>query len=165
MDPENRERYEENCASYIGKIDQLTAEYEDLTEAEPKKGCVLLHESFAYLASAYGFPVMETVDVEKDSGFSAREIRQLIDLVREAGDAMIISDSQYSGRISRLLAEETGLVTYQMDSGVSGEYEKDAWLDAMRGNLETLRTASEMTSGSAAASEKPADSETGSREE
>ena len=61
---------------------------------------MLLHESFAYLASAYGFPVMETVDVEKDSGFSAREIRQLIDLVREAGDAMIISDSQYSGRIS-----------------------------------------------------------------
>lgn len=165
MDPENRERYEENCASYIGKIDQLTAEYEDLTEAEPKKGCVLLHESFAYLASAYGFPVMETVDVEKDSGFSAREIRQLIDLVREAGDVMIISDSQYSGRISGLLAEETGLATYQMDSGVSGEYEKDAWLDAMRGNLETLRTASEMTSGSAAASEKPADSETRSREE
>ena len=52
---------------------------------------------------------------------------------------MIISDSQYSGRISGLLAEETGLATYQMDSGVSGEYEKDAWLDAMRGNLETLR--------------------------
>ena len=132
----------------------------------------MLHESFAYLADAYGFPVMETVDVEKDSGFSAREIRQLIDLVREAGDAMIISDSQYSGRISRLLAEETGLVTYQMDSGVSGEYEKDAWLDAMRGNLEILRTASGMTSGSAVASEnrvkdpeKPADSETGSREE
>ena len=85
---------------------------------------------------------------------------------------MIISDSQYSGRISGLLAEETGLATYQMDSGVSGEYEKDAWLDAMRGNLETLRTASGMTSGSAAASEnrvedpeKPADSGTESREE
>lgn len=172
MDEENRESYEENCASYIGKIDKLTAEYEALKEIPSKKGCVLLHESFAYLADAYGFPVMETVDVEKDSGFSAREIRQLIDLVREAGDAMIISDSQYSGRISRLLAEETGLVTYQMDSGVSGEYEKDAWLDAMRGNLEILRTASGMTSGSAVASEnrvkdpeKPADSETGSREE
>ena len=172
QDPENGEDYRENCDAYIRKIDELTAEYDDLKELPSKKGCVLLHESFAYLADAYGFPVMETVDVEKDSGFSAREIRQLIDLVREAGDAMIISDSQYSGRISRLLAEETGLVTYQMDSGVSGEYEKDAWLDAMRGNLETLRTASGMTSGSAVASEnrvkdpeKPADSETGSREE
>lgn len=172
QDPENGEDYRENCDAYIRKIDELTAEYDDLKELPSKKGCVLLHESFAYLADAYGFPVMETVDVEKDSGFSAREIRQLIDLVWEAGNAMIISDSQYSGRISRLLAEETGLATYQMDSGVSGEYEKDAWLNAMRGNLETLRTASGMTSGSAAASEnrvedpeKPADSGTESREE
>ena len=81
--------------------------------------------------------------MEKDSGFSAKEIRTLIDLVEEAGDGIILSDSQYSGRISKLLAGETGMEVYQLDSCVSGEYDRDAWLDSMRKNLEALKTAAQ----------------------
>lgn len=143
MDPDHREQYEQNFREYEEKIDALTAEYEDLKEVIPKKGCVLLHESFAYLADAFGFPVLETIDVEKDSGFSAKEIRDLIDLVEEAGDGVIFSDSQYSGRISNLLATETGMEVYQLDSCVSGEYDKDAWLDSMRKNLDALQSAAQ----------------------
>ena len=141
MDPDNREQYEQNRLEYEGKIDALTAENEDLKAVNPKKGCVLLHESFAYLADAFGFPILETIDVEKDSGFSAKEIRTLIDMVEEIGDGIILSDSQYSGRISNLLSGETGMEVYQLDSCVSGEYDKDAWLDSMRKNLEELRNA------------------------
>lgn len=54
---------------------------------------------------------------------------------------MILSDSQYSGRISNLLAGETGMDVHQLDSCVSGQYDKDAWLDSMRKNLEELRNA------------------------
>ena len=143
MDPAHREEYEQNYLEYKEKIDALMAENEDLKTITPKKGCVLLLESFAYLADAFGFPVLETVDVEKDSGFSAKEIRTLIDLVEEAGDGIILSDSQYSGRISNLLAGETGMEVYQLDSCVSGEYDRDAWLDSMRKNLEALKTAAQ----------------------
>lgn len=139
--PENKDRYEENRQAYEKKIDALLAEYEDLQGITEKEGCVLLHESFAYLADAYGFPVLETIDVEKDSGFSAKEIRNLIDMVQEAGNGLLLSDSQYSGRISALLSTETGMEVYQLDSCVSGEYEKDAWLNSMRKNLEELRNA------------------------
>lgn len=141
MDPENRDRYEQNRQVYEEKINALLAEFEDLAEMGGKKGCVLLHESFAYLADAYGFPVLETIDVEKDSGFSAKEIRSLIDMVREADNGLLFSDSQYSGRISALLSAETGMEVYQLDSCVSGEYERDAWLNSMRKNLEELRNA------------------------
>ncbi|MCD8020535.1 MAG: metal ABC transporter substrate-binding protein [Clostridiales bacterium] len=143
FDEEHAELYEQNLAGYIARIDALTEEYEELAAQEGKKGCVLLHESFAYLAEAYGFPVLESVDVEKDSGFSAKEIRMLIDEVAEAGAGMILSDSQYSGRISELLARETGMETYQLDAGVSGDYEKDAWIECMRKNLEELKNAAD----------------------
>lgn len=143
LDPVHREQYEQNYLEYKEKIDALVAENEDLKTVTPKRGCVLLHESFAYLADAFGFPVLETVDVEKDSGFSAKEIRTLIDLVEEAGDGIILSDSQYSGRISNLLAGETGMEVYQLDSCVSGEYDKDAWLNSMQKNLEALRIAAQ----------------------
>lgn len=142
MDEAHKKLYEQNRIEYTEKIDALMEKYEDFKRKTPKKGCVLLHESFAYLAEAFGFPVLETIDVEKDSGFSAKEIRTLIDEVREAGDGMIISDSQYSGRISMLLSNETGMKTYQLDSCVSGKYEKDAWLNSMEKNLEELKNAS-----------------------
>lgn len=141
MDPENQERYEENRQEYEKKIDALLEEFDDLSERTEKKGCVLLHESFAYLADVYHFPVLETIDVEEDSGFSAKEIRTLIDMVQEAGNGLLFSDSQYSGRISALLSAETGMAVYQLDSCVSGEYDKDAWLNCMRKNLEELRNA------------------------
>lgn len=143
IDPDHQEEYEANEMAYADKIDTLIEEYAELEEKEEKPGCVLLHESFVYLAEEYGYPVMETLDVEKDSGFSAKEIKDLIDEVREAGNGVILSDSQYSGNISNLLAQETGMERYALDSGVSGEYEKDAYLNSMRKNLEELKRAAD----------------------
>lgn len=143
MDPDHQEDYEANEKVYADKIDALIEEYADLAIKEDKPGCVLLHESFVYLADQYGYPVVETLDVEKDSGFSAKEIKDLIDEVREAGKGVILSDSQYSGNISGLLAQETGMERYALDSGVSGEYEKDAYLISMRKNLEELKRAAD----------------------
>lgn len=143
IDPVHQEEYEANEKAYADKIDVLIEEYVDLEGKEEKPGCVLLHESFVYLAEEYGYPVVETLDVEKDSGFSAKEIKDLIDEVREAGNGVILSDSQYSGNISNLLAQETGMKRYALDSGVSGEYEKDAYLNSMRKNLEELKRAAD----------------------
>ena len=143
IDPDHQEEYEANEMAYADKIDTLIEEYAELEEKEEKPGCVLLHESFVYLAEEYGYPVMETLDVEKDSGFSAKEIKDLIDEVREAGNGVILSDSQYSGNISNLLAQKTGMERYALDSGVSGEYEKDAYLNSMRKNLEELKRAAD----------------------
>lgn len=143
IDPAHQEKYEANEKAYADKIDDLIEEYADLKLKEDKPGCVLLHESFVYLAEEYGYPVVETLDVEKDSGFSAKEIKDLIDEVREAGNGVILSDTQYSGNISNLLAQETGMERYALDSGVSGEYEKDAYLISMRKNLEELKRAAD----------------------
>lgn len=143
VDPANQDAYKENEKRYTEKIDDLIEEYAALKQKEEKPGCVLLHESFVYLAEEYGYPVLETLDVEKDSGFSAKEMRELIDEVGDAGNGVIVSDSQYSGNISTLLAQETGMERYQLDSGVSGEYEKDAYLTSMRKNLEELKRAAD----------------------
>lgn len=141
--PENKEVYDRNRMRYEEKIDALMSEYEEIKKKSNKKGCVLLHESFAYLADYCGFPVTASMDVEKDSGFSAREIRDLIEEVEERGGGILISDSQYTGRISGLLSAETGMEVHQLDACVSGEYDKDAWLNSMRKNLEELKNAAD----------------------
>lgn len=143
LDGGHREQYIANAKEYAAQIDRLLEEGEAARENGRKPGCVLLHESFVYLAEDWGYPVLATVDVEKDSGFSAKEIRTLVDEVEKAGECIIISDSQYSGRIAGLLSEETGMKTIKLDACVSGEYHKDAWLNSMRKNLEELNNAAD----------------------
>lgn len=143
LDREHQEQYLANEEKYAGKIDRLLKEGEAAKADGRKPGCVLLHESFVYLAEDWGYPVLSTVDVEKDSGFSAKEIRTLVDEVEKAGECILISDSQYSGRIAGLLSEETGMKAIKLDACVSGEYHKDAWLNSMRKNLEELNNAAD----------------------
>lgn len=143
LNREHQEQYLANAEKYAGKIDRLLKEGEAAKADGRKPGCVLLHESFVYLAEDWGYPVLSTVDVEKDSGFSAKEIRTLVDEVEKAGECILISDSQYSGRIAGLLSEETGMKAIKLDACVSGEYHKDAWLNSMRKNLEELNNAAD----------------------
>lgn len=137
-DPANGERYLENEKAYLDRIDEMLAKHEDLSARTFQGGAILLHESFAYLAADYGIPISGSLEVEKDSGFSAGELKEIIEEARAFGAAYIYSDDQYSGRISELLKEELGLRILTLGSGVSGEYDKDSWIDMMDHDLSCL---------------------------
>lgn len=134
-DAAHKEQYETNAVAYEGRIDTLICGMEKERKGGQEQGCILLHESFAYLMDRLDIPVEQILDVEKDSGFSARELRELIDEVKEISNGIIVSDRQYSGQVARLLSEETGFSVVYLDSCVSGEYEKDAYLDSMKNNI------------------------------
>lgn len=137
-DPVHREQYLENGSHYLDRIDQMLARHGDLSEKNFQGSAILLHESFEYLAEDYGIVVSGSLEVEKDSGFSAGELKEIIEEARACQAAYIYSDDQYSGRISELLKEELGLQVLTLGSGVSGEYDKDSWIDMMDRDLSCL---------------------------
>ncbi len=134
-DPAHADQYEANYQEYDAKIQELqeSFQWEDKGES-----AVILHESFPYLLRTCQISLAASADVEKDSGFSAHEIVELVDTAEEAAGGYILSDNQYSGRISELLAEETGMKVMKLDSCVSGEYDKDAYINAMRKNFQII---------------------------
>jgi zinc transport system substrate-binding protein len=54
---------------------------------------------------------------------------------------VLFAEPQYSSSAAQIIAKETGLKVYQLDPCVTGKLEKDAYLDAMEHNLQTLKTA------------------------
>ena len=144
-DPDHAGAYEANAQDSINKIQTLSKEIDRLRTCDPgkeKTGCILLHESFAYLMDAMDIPVVKVMDVEKDSGFSAGELKELVDETKEISRGIIVSDKQYSGKIAELLAEETGFEVVHLDACVSGELKKDAYIDSMEYNLEEWKKCS-----------------------
>ncbi|MDO4977039.1 MAG: metal ABC transporter substrate-binding protein [Eubacteriales bacterium] len=134
-DPAHAEEYQKNYQEYDAKIQALQEEFH---WHESGKSALILHESFPYLLRTSGITIAGAAEVEKDSGFSAHEIVHLVEDARECGAQYILSDSQYSGRISDLLSEETGMEVWKLDSCVSGAYEKDAYIKNMRRNYQIM---------------------------
>ncbi len=134
-DPMHADQYEANYKKYDGKIQELEESFQWKNQG---KSALILHESFPYLLRTCKISLAGSADVEKDSGFSAHEIVALVDKARESAGGYILSDNQYSGRISDLLAEETGMKVWKLDSCVSGQYDKDAYLKAMKKNYEII---------------------------
>lgn len=135
IDPAHAQDYEKNYIEYDAQLEALEKEFH---WQDKGKSALILHESFPYLLRTSGIAIAGSAEVEKDSGFSAHEIVSLVDHARQSGASYILSDSQYSGRISDLLSEETGMTVWKLNSCVSGPYEKDAYLKNMRRNYQIM---------------------------
>ena len=139
--PENAAVYENNAEEYSKKIEQLKQLEDDVKQEMEGKKIVIFHEAFAYMANDSGMEVIESLEVETDAGLSAGQIRHLIDEVEESNADLLISEKQYSGKIGQTIEKETGIQDITLDSCVTGEMDKNSYLEAMENNLRILKEA------------------------
>lgn len=137
--PQNAEIYQENAKVYLKKLEELEKLEESVRKETTGRKIVIFHEAFAYLAEDLGMEVVESLEVESDAGFSAGQIRQLVDTVKESGAEILLSEKQYSGNIGRILSEETGIKDIILDSCVTGELNQNEYFTAMENNLRLLK--------------------------
>ena len=65
---------------------------------------------------------------------------KLINQAKMSGEKIALyAEPQYSSAETEIISKETGLTVYQLDPCVTGLLEKDAYLNAMKQNLETLK--------------------------
>lgn len=140
--PENAAIYKENTDLYIGKINDLKQLMKTELAQVKDNDVVILHEAFAYLVEAVNMHVSGALEVETDSGMSAKQIREIISTVNESNAKILLAEKQYSGNIGSMLTRETGLKSYTLDSLVTGELEKDAYIKGMTSNIMILKEAS-----------------------
>lgn len=139
--PQNSEIYNKNAKIYLNQLEELKKLEDDVKQKTKGKKVVIFHEAFAYLAEDLGMEVVKSLEVENDAGLSARQIRQLIDTVKESGAEFLLSEKQYSGNIGRTLSNETGILDITLDSCVTGKMNQNEYLIAMEDNLRLLKEA------------------------
>lgn len=143
IDSKNAEAYEKNANEYIQELNDLKDKmHETLDEFENKK-IVTFHEAFEYFAEEFELEIVSVIEREPGTYPSAGEVAKIIDKVREEDVCAIFVEPQYSRSAADTIARETKVPVYTLDPVVTGELTKEAYIEIMEKNLETLKEAFE----------------------
>lgn len=141
VDAKNAKRYQENASIYIEKLKTLRNEMHAQLDALPNRDIITLHEAFPYFAEEFHLNIVGVIHREPDTQPSAKEIAQTIEMIQGKQIKAVFAEPQYSASAADIIAAESGAKVYTLDPAVTGKEEKDAYLQAMRGNLEVLKEA------------------------
>lgn len=132
--------YSNNADAYCEKVQSLLDSYEDLKQASGKK-VILFHEAYEYIAKEWGMEVSYVLDLDEERQVSAGEAADVVKAIKEDEADVILAEKRYGEDMAESMKKEAGAKVVYLDTCVRGEYEKDAYLDAMQSNLELLKEA------------------------
>jgi manganese/iron transport system substrate-binding protein len=142
-DPANEATYNANAAAYSA---QITATVEPIRTAlaaipEDRRWLVTSEGAFAYLARDFGLRELYLWPINADQQGTPRQVRDVIDAVRENNIPVIFSESTISPKPAEQVARETGAqyggVLY-VDSLSEADGPVPTYLDLLRVTTETI---------------------------
>ena len=143
-DPAHADQYEANAAAYLAKLEVRKSEMHATLDDVPHKDIVTFHEAFPYFAEEFGLHILGVIEREPGADPTPAELETTIEQVKALPVKVLFAEPQYSPAAAETIARETGAKLYSLDPVVTGEATpdaKDAYLDAMRKNVETLKEA------------------------
>ena len=139
LDQEHGKDYEKNGHLYIEKVEQVAKELEEVRKEHEEEQIVIFHDSYAYLADKLRFQIVYQVIMEEDTSMSAGEIAEIVEEIKLHEVSVLLAEKQFSEQIPMRIANETDSKVVVVDSLVSGEVEKDAYLNGMRETIRILK--------------------------
>ena len=143
IDSKNAEKYEENKNKYISELEKLKKEYENKLADLKDEKVISLNETFSYLFLDLE---MNEILIETDheqSSLSAENVKELIDKINKENIKYIVIGKNDSKLNAETLARETNAKIYRLNDCMSGDNDKNSYINAMKENLETLETMKE----------------------
>jgi len=141
LDPANTEIYLKNADTYTLRMTVWADAFAAAGRAFKNKRIVTQHNVFHYLARDMGLEIVTVVQAHPGQSPSAARMLKVIEQIKKTNACAIFTEPQYSDRIARTLAKETGIIAAVLDPAATGP--KDAGLDyddkIMRANLEVLK--------------------------
>lgn len=146
VDPANKATYMANADVYLKQLDALDRDIKTTFEGLPKdkRTVITAHQAFGYYGAAYGITFRAAKGVTEDSEPSAREIADLITLIKKEKVRALFVENISNRRLLDRIAKET-------DAKVGGTLFSDAlseasgpaptYVDMMRANTKALADA------------------------
>lgn len=144
LDAANAAAYRANTARYLEQIGEIQAQLDALAAELEDTDCLIFHPSLAYLADDLGLPVVATIPIGEDTAVSAATLAQAEQAIDPQRPLWLLYDDQFATDDYDYLAQKAAKShRLVLDTAVQGDIRKDAWLTAMRVNLERLETTAE----------------------
>ena len=135
--PREKDRMEENLKGLLSDLEALQTYGETQLQDLSCRELITFHDGFAYLADAFQLTILRSIEEEHGSEASARDLSDLIALIREKQLPAIFTEKNGSDAAASVIAAETGVKTYSLTTAMSG----DDYFSDMRANIDTLKEA------------------------
>lgn len=140
-DPDNAEQYKSNTEKYIKKLqDQKDKMHKELDNL-PNRDIITFHEAFPYFAKEFNLNIAGVIEREPGTEPDAEELKETIEKVKESKIKVLFAEPQYPAKAAESIAKETGAKVYTLNPAVTGDNDKDAYINIMNKNLEVLKEA------------------------
>jgi manganese/iron transport system substrate-binding protein len=142
-DPANADTYNKNAAAYAAQIKALDEPLRKrlATIPEGQRWLVTSEGAFSYLARDYDLREAYLWPINADEQGTPKQVRKVIDLVRENKIPVVFSESTISDRAAKQVAKETGAhyggVLY-VDSLSAADGPVPTFLDLLSVTVETI---------------------------
>lgn len=139
VNPENSLIYEQNKNEYIEKLKNIQEKYNlELSGLNGRKA-ICLDEALEYIAKQIGLDIISIKTDHEESTISAETMKNLIETMKNENINIILVESGDNLNNAQTLANETGAKIYTLNSGLTGELNKDAYINVLNQNLEELK--------------------------
>lgn len=142
--PENAEIYKKNLEDYKKKLSNLRDEAAKRMEKYKSRDIVLFHESFDYFANEFGLNVVSVISNHDGSAPSPQKLAETVEFIKSKNVKAVFTESQFGDSVASTVANEAGCEVYVLDTLTSGKIDdgsKDAYINAVKTNLDTLEKA------------------------
>ena len=145
FDPSGAQEYRDNTIAYLQELDDLHTWAQEILATVPADRRVLVtsHDTLGYFADRYDYEVVGTLmpGVTTDGEPSARDLTNLVDVVKALGVPAIFVENTTSDRLANRIAEEadvdvvTSLFTGSLSRDDDGA---DTYVGMMRANVTAI---------------------------
>ena len=142
-DPANADAYNKNAAAYAAQIRAIDEPLRKRLDAIPadQRWLVSSEGAFSYLTRDYGMKEAYLWPINADEQGTPKQVRRVIDLVRQNKIPVVFSESTISDRAAKQVARETGakyggVLYVDSLSAVGGPV--PTYLDLLRVTVETI---------------------------
>ncbi len=108
IDPNQAELYRANGERYAQTLRELAASLREELSVLSCRELITFHEGFGYLAEAMDLTILKAIEEEAGSEASAKEIVEVVELVREHRLPAIFTEENGSDATAGVVARETG---------------------------------------------------------
>ena len=144
-DAENKDFYTQNSNNYLAKVKALKEKYDSTLSTCTNKKILVNHDAFGYFADDYNVEQHSISGMSPDDKPSAKQIAQLIELVKNEKINTVFFEEFASPKIAQTIAKATNVKidALRPAENISKEENKKGYgyLQIMEDNLEKLKFA------------------------
>lgn len=140
IDEGNKEYYEENYNTFIGKLDDLYEEYKEKFDTVSNKYFITGHEAFGYLCRDFNLTQRAITGLRAEGEPTPKALKELIELAEDNDIKVVFTEEQAAPEVSETIAREVGAKVESLYS-IEVREEEMTYLEMMESNLERIYNA------------------------